>query len=683
MSNYIITKNISFFEKIGKYSYSNLKVLSELPNIISIDLETLGLNALTDAVFSIQLGTGSNNYLIDLQAYDTLLSKGKQIYIEEVIPYLKDKVLVFHNVAFDLGFLYVKRFFPNDVRDTMLASKILHNGEPPHITHGFGAVMERELGLEYDKSEQKNIHKTKLSNVKAIQYCFNDVDRLLELHDNLYKKLENYKAVDTYLLNCNFIKAMVYMELCGLPISESLWKEKIEEDQNLSKTYTKEITEYIYKHLPKYRKAQLSLFDNHAEITPLLSSPAQMLPVFKDLKINTIDDKGKDSINEKVINKTKHEFVDLWLKFKESEQRISTFGENVLKQIVNGRIYSRFNPIVDTNRISARGGVINFLNFPRDEETRSCFQAKKGFVIVGCDYDSQEGVTTTFLTKDREMLDNISNKRDTHSKLCRYIYPELKELSDKEIKNNHGDKRQVAKVVGLAINYGGNATTIAKNLNMEESEAQRIYEVYMNLYADVFVWGKKKLEESLKQGWIESTDGFKLKLPFYKEYLQSEKLLKEIDWEIYREGKQEYQIYKDIEEKRKEDKTISSYVIQKREAYSYFLKNKPIVSEYFQRKSSYQRLCLNNPSQGLAAHQSKRAMWKLFEYIKQHNHLGKARIANFIYDEIVMEVKEELADEYKIVLETIMRDAANHYLNDGFVHQTCTANIAKDWYSSK
>lgn len=682
MSNFIVTKNKRFFTKIGNYHYCKLEDII-LPDTIAVDLETLGLNALTDAVFSIQIGTGTNNYLIDLQAYDTPLDKGKQIYIEEVLPYLKDKTLVFHNAAFDIGFLYVKKFFPDNVRDTMLASKILHNGEPPNVTHGFGAVMERELGIQYDKSEQKNIHKTKLSNAKAIQYCFNDVDRLLELHSNLLNKLGAYEAVETYMLNCNFIKSMVYMELCGLPINETKWREKMQQDELNSKQCAAQIVEYIYKHLPKYRKRQLTLFEQHHEITPLLSSPAQMLPVFRDLEINTIDDKGKNSINEKVINKTKHEFVDLWLKYKEAEQRISTFGQNVLNQVVNQRVYSRFNPIVDTNRISARGGVINFLNFPRDKETRSCFEARKGWVIVGCDYDGQENTTTTFLSRDKEMLDNILNKRDMHSKLCRYIFLELKDFTDKQIKEEHGEKRQVAKVVGLAISYGGNASTIAKNLNMEESEAQRIYEVYMNLYADVFVWGRKKLEEALKLGWIESTDGFKLKLPFYKEFLQSERMLKEIDWEIYREGKQEYILQKETEEKRKEDKTISSYIVNNTKSYHYYLKHKQTVSEYFQRKSSYQRLCLNNPSQGLAAHQSKRAMWKLFEYIKEHNHLGKARIVNFIYDEILMEVKEELAEEYRMVLETTMRDAANHYLNDGFVHQTCTGVVGSNWYSTK
>lgn len=107
------------------------------------------------------------------------------------------------------------------------------------------------MGIEYDKSEQKNIHKTRLSNAKAIQYCFNDVDRLLELHTDLWNKLEAYNATETYLLNCECIKAMTYMELCGLPISETKWKAKMLRDIENSKQAQLAIIEFHFDNLPK------------------------------------------------------------------------------------------------------------------------------------------------------------------------------------------------------------------------------------------------------------------------------------------------------------------------------------------------------------------------------------------------------------------------------------------------
>lgn len=683
--NYIVTKNKEFFSKIGNYNYCDLKDML-LPDILAYDSETLGLQALTDAVFSIQIGTGSNNYLIDLQVYDTPLSKGKQIYIEEVIPYIKNKTLVFHNAAFDLGFLYVKRFFPDNVRDTMLASKILHNGEPPHITHGFGAVMERELGLEYDKSEQKNIHKTKLSNPKAIQYCFNDVDRLLELHDNLYKKLENYKAVDTYLLNCEYIKAMTYMELCGLPISETKWKAKIIKDEENSKQAQIKIIEYIYDNLEKYRQNQLSLFDTDKRIRVLLSSPTQMIPVFKDFGINVINDEGKESIEEAVINKSSHEFVKLWLGYKESEHRVTTFGQKIIDRIYKGRIYTRFNPIIDTCRISTRRGEINFLNFSSDKDTRDAFEAKEGFVMVGCDYANQEARVLACLSQDEALIHSIVNNIDVHCQLAKEVYPEIKDLSDDEIKKNHKDKRQVGKVANFTVAFGGNGYTISKNLNTTKEEGEVIYNAYKILHKGIFDWGETIYKKAVHNGYIESASGFKLKLPYFEEFKSLEKFITSLSkdfWETYREGKTEYLEQRNVEEKRKKDKNIQQYKIKNRKNYDVFINNKDKISKFFKQKSEYFRLCLNNPIQTTAAHQTKRAVARLFDYIKKRNHLGKAKISVVCHDEIQMEVREELALEYKEQLGIIMREAADFYMKSDVIKMEADANIGKTWYEAK
>ena len=63
--NYIITKNKKYFEKIGKYNYCDLTDLI-LPDIIGIDTETNGLQPRHYELFCVQIGTGDNNYIIDL-----------------------------------------------------------------------------------------------------------------------------------------------------------------------------------------------------------------------------------------------------------------------------------------------------------------------------------------------------------------------------------------------------------------------------------------------------------------------------------------------------------------------------------------------------------------------------------------------------------------------------------------
>ncbi len=674
--NYIITKNPDFFKKIGNYNFCNLSDMV-LPNKIALDKETTGLEALKDKVFSIQIGTGKDNYLIDLQEYDTPLVRGKQLYYEEVVPYIKDKELVGHNISFDIGFAYMKGFFPKKVRDTMIASKILHNGEPKWVKHDFGAVMERELGLDYDKSEQKNIHKVRLSTAKAIQYCFNDVDRLLELEADLHSKLEKYGATETYKLNCDYLRAMVYMELCGLPISKEKWAAKMKYDEETSLQAQNTIINYIYDKLPKYRDNQLSLFDEVKKIKPLLSSPKQMIPVFKDLGINILDDEGNESIEENVLNKSPHEFVELWLNYKESEHRVTTFGQSILDKIENGHIYTTFNPIVDTCRISSRKGKINFLNFPADKITRDCFQASKGYKIIVSDFDNQEARILADKSQNTATLKTILEGACTHCILAREVFEELREMSDDEIKKKHKDKRQIGKIANFTFAFGGNGYTASKNLNISIEEGDRIYQAYQRINKEVFEWGNKILEEALKTGYIESADGFKLKLPYYDEYIKLSNKIKSFtkdEWSLYKVGKI---LFKDT------GLDKSNLSIDERKGLNFYLEHKDDVSHVAKTRSKYFRLSLNNPIQSTASHQTKRAMVNLFDFIVDNNHLRRARLSNCPHDEIVMEVVDELVHIYQPKLGEIMRNAADRYLTSGIIKSGAEANVGNSWQEAK
>ena len=77
-------------------------------------------------------------------------------------------------------------------------------------------------------------------------------------------------------------------------------------------------------------------------------------------------------------------------------------------------------------------------------------------------------------------------------------------------------------------------------------------------------------------------------------------------------------------------------------------------------------------------------MIDVFNEIKRNKHLFKAKICNFIYDEIIMECPESLSDQYRLILEQCMKNAANYYIDyDIEINMTCTANIGKSWYEIK
>lgn len=676
--NYIITKNIKFFDKIGSYNFCDLSDMI-LPEKLAIDTETTGLEVLDCDIFCVQIGTGVNNYLIHM--YDN------NYEMQDLIPYLKDKTLVLQNALFDLGFFYKYGFYPEKIKDTMLATKILYNGDVENLRSDFQAIMQRELGIMYDKTTQKNIHIVKLSVDTAIQYSFNDVDRLLELHDVLEKKIIDGGFTPTYDLHCRFIRALAYMQNCGLPLSSDLWLNKMEVDKNNAILYGKEIENYIYDNIPKFADYQIDMFSTEKRVNVKITSPLQMIPVFNALGIKTKDKKGKDSIKEDVISKTKHEFVDLWLKYQEANHRVTTFGRKIYDRIKNNRIYTTFNPAVETARLSTRRGEINFLNFSSDEETRICFRAMEGRKMIVCDYSAQEGVIMADLSGDEAMTASVVDGIDLHCLLAKAIYPELEGLSDKEIATKHKDKRTFAKPVRFAFSYGGNDYTIYQNLGVAPKEAKRIYDAFKELHAGLYAWGAKVYEEAIKVGYISSVDGWRLWLPDYEQFLLNKKEVEKItrdEWTLYKEGKAEYKRYwliQEANEKRKPDEPLLEFVVLNPKAYEFYKKKKRVISDFFKTKSEYERLCLNNPVQTRGAHQLKLALCYIFEWILENNFINIILINNSIHDEIVAECPDELAELVKEKIAYFMKKAGDHYLTN--LPIKAEAHIGQSWYEAK
>ena len=673
--NYLICKDKSQFEKIGDYNYCNLEDMI-LPDTIALDTETTGLQPRNCDVFCVQIGTGTDNYIIVMY--------NDNYEFSDLIPYIEGKTLIGHNILFDLGFMYKYGFYPENVLDTMLASKVLYNGAVDKdnmylpYRHDFGSVMKRELKKTYDKTDQKNIHIVKLSQPSTIEYSFNDVDRLIELYDAMLIKIELGGFSATLDLHCRYIRALAYMEQCGLPISSKAWQAKMTIDLEKSLEWKIKIEEYIYDNLPQFANKQIDMFDNIKRITISITSPLQMLKVFEAFEIPTKDKDGKNSINESIISKSKHEFVKMWLNYQNANHRVTTFGDTIYKQIENERIYTNFNPMVDTARLSTRRGNINFLNFPSDSVTRKCFKANKGNSIIVCDYAGQENVVAADLSGDKAMTAAVVNNADLHCAFARVLFPELKDLDDETIIKEHKNKRQKAKSPRFAFAYGGSAYTIHQNEGIPLDEAYKIENAFKELHEGLYTWGTKVYEESIVKGYIESADGWKLALPRYDVYKNLENTIKNItfeQWQVYKQGKIDYKNKLNAKEKEKE----YEYFFPK--SVAFYNSKKKDVSQFFKLKSEYQRLCLNNPVQARSAHQLKLATSLLYEWVLANNYIGRVKIVNTVHDEIIAECESELKEITKQAVEDCMLAGGNYYLTN--LKIKADANYGNSWGEAK
>jgi len=652
--NYIITNNKEFFEKIDKYNYCTLEDMV-LPKHIAVDSETTSLNPREGDMFAVQIGTGKDNYLIDMQLHN------EGIKFEEVIPYLEGKTLIGQNFTFDMTFFYAHGFYPEKVMDTFIASKLLYNGYPGYFRHGFAYIMERELDAFYDKTEQQNIHNTQLRTKKSIQYCFNDVDRLVELMQVLWKKLVSGGFEMTAKLHFEYIKGLAYMENCGMPIDTVLWENKMKYDIDQLVIKERDVIEYIFEHAPKFRDTQVDMFNTVHKILPKLGSPKQMIPVFEFFEINIITDEGKSSIGEDQINKSDHEFVKVWLDYKHAQHSVSNFGQTILDKVHDGRIYTSFNPILDTARISTRKGGINFLNFPANKETRECIKAKEGYKMIVADYEGQENSVGADLHQDPMMLKSIFDGLDLHCAFAKMLFPELMELTDDEIKGEHSDKRKAAKSPRFAFAYGGTGYTVARNQNIPIEEGNRIESLFKELHGGVYEWGDKVLKKAIKVGYIESVGGFRLHLPYFDNFKEDQAKIESLSrdfWKDYKGGKTSYK-------KRIGEDGVADLTEELDYQEKLYLNWKTKVSNVAKTRSKYLRLCLNNPIQTTSAHQTKLAVVYLFQHIQKNNHLGLVNLCNVPHDEIVLEVRDDLVNEYQEVLGDCMRRGGDYFLESG------------------
>ena len=189
-----------------------------------------------------------------------------------------------------------------------------------------------------------------------------------------------------------------------------------------------------------------------------------------------------------------------------------------------------------------------------------------------------------------------------------------------------------------------------------------------------------KIKEAIQLGYIESTYGFKLHLPNYDFFIKKHEWLTNLSkdfWGKYNTGKIEYK----AERKAIEDK--KPYKVKDVECYDLYRKNSYNISQYFKLKSQYYKLCLNNPTQTKAAFQTKAATNKIYEYIWKKKHFWKTRIALVLHDEINMEVTDDLALEYKAVVEDAMVHQGNLFLSNPILFMKADCNIGNNWYEAK
>jgi DNA polymerase-1 len=647
---YLVTNQQGLFTPVGysmctiEESIEYLKTLE----VIAFDTETRGFDPYTCELLSMQLGDGEKQFVVDC------LTVNPKIYKE----LLETKELIMHNAKFDLRFLYYQDIVPTKIFDTFLAERVLTTGIDT-ARRSLDAVVYKYCKIELDKTVRGNIHREGLS-TRVIKYAADDVKYLHQVKRKQEVGLQENNLQKAMSLDNKFVRVLAYIEHCGMFMNPIAWKTKCEEDLKDLNTVKQELDNFILDNsdvYPKWVDNQLSLFTDSLTCKLNWASSKQVIPFMQSLGVDTLTkDKEtglmKDSVDKKVLGpqKKKHPIISTYIEYTEHQKVVSTYGENWFGYInsITGRIHSNYTQIMNTGRLSSgqkgkpKQGLPqmpNMQNIPSDNRTRGCFQAEEGNMLIVSDYSGQEQIVLANKSQDKDLIAFYKQGLgDMHSFIASKIFPELSNLSLDEIKENHKNKRQIAKGAGFAINYGGTGITIAQNLSISLEEGEEVYKAYFKAFPGLANYFKQEKQRALELGYIQfnNISGRKCFIPFFEEYQKLHKEIYETDgfWE--------------------------SYKLEKSQDSSIFKQHfKPKVREYFMKRGDIERMSLNYPIQGTSADITKLAGIYFFEYLEKNNLLFTVKLPNVVHDEWIVECPENIANELSKVLQECMEKAGD------------------------
>ena len=669
---YLVSEQHDLFEtdRYSKLSVNDaLEFLREQPELGG-DTETQGMSPFTKKLLTVQLGTEETQIVWDCTT----------VNVQHLKPILEHPEIktIWWNYSFDGKFLYHNRIVPINVYDGMLAEQLLWLGYPKGMhSMSLASAGKYYCNVDIDKSIRGQII-TKGLTPDVVQYAGYDVKWEIPIYKAQLKELERADLLKAIQLENEFVKVMAYIEYCGVKLDVPRWKAKMERDLENQIKWESSLNSWVehkakedYDFQKKYTYTDLQgdLFDGfNTDPKCILNwkSPKQLIPFFEELGFNleTFDKKTKEkkkSVAGDIIKGQRDkcpELADAYCNFKDASKVVDSFGQNFLDAIDkgDGRIHASFFQIgTDTGRLSSGGGEagVNMQQLPHDAETRACFIGEPGNKWISADYQGQESCIIASTANDTAMIDLLQSKGDIHSLVAKMSYPDI--IGDTpvdEVKSKFKFYRQEAKGIEFAINYGGDANTIANNKGIPKREAEKIYNNFMKGFPGVKRYQDFARAEVMKTGYILMNPITRHKAFIY-------------DWAELKEIQENMNdpLYMAIYEQYKNSKVKNEVV--------------DAVKHYIKRKSASEKQSINYRIQNRGAMAFKLASIKLFNYLRSKNLLFIVKYCVPAHDEINLECPADIADEIADILVKCMESGGKPFCPR--VHLGADVSIDDHW----
>jgi DNA polymerase I len=435
--------------------------------LVALDLETTGLDPRKDSIRLLSLATQAATYIVDCRSVDPT----------ELFPILIEATVVAHHALFDLGFLAALGFVPGKVADTMILSQLLHAGakvEPlkrGQTSHSLDSVVERELGLELDKTHQNADWSGALA-PEMIEYAARDVEVLLPLYEVLEAKIEEAGLTYVAEIEHRALPAVVWMSGAGVPIDADGWREHARKAVADAARLKDELSTLT----PEHPDGKAWNFGSHQQVRKIAKLLGVDLPDTKDETL--------------ALYTQEHEFIAALRDYRKASKLASTYGAGWLESgyYRDGRIYASWRQLrAATGRMACDHP--NLQNIPRMGPLRSYIRAPEGRLFVIADYSQIELRIAAKISGDKEMLSAYAEGRDLHTLTAQSLTGRTKVSKD---------DRKLAKAVNFGLLYGMGANGLRSyalksyGVEMSSVEASRYRRRFFETYSDLKRWHDKE-----------------------------------------------------------------------------------------------------------------------------------------------------------------------------------------------
>jgi DNA polymerase-1 len=442
--------------------------------IVGVDTETTGLEPRTDRLRLLSLRVDKDVYLVDLFAITPQA-------LGPVLALLHDRVVVGHNLAFDLSFMARIGFTPGVVCDTMLKSQLLHGTWQEKGFHSLGQLARRELGRTLDKQLQRSDWSGELT-PEQLAYAAADVAVLAPLYELLRKKITDAGMENVVEIENRALPAMAWLSQAGLQLDQAAWEAQARSAAQEAEALAVRLNEAAPPRPEGKRSRTKRTRGKQDNSTWNWRSVPQVKEVFAlvGVKLKSTDDDALAGVD--------HPLADLLRKYRSAAKRANTYGLGWLEHVAaDGRIYPGWIQIgADSGRMACSDP--NAQNLPRDVRYRRCFKAPEGRVLVKADYSQVELRIAAKLSGDRAMLEAYGRGDDLH------ILTAQRVLGVEQVTEEH---RQLAKALNFGLLYGMQAQGFRQyaksqyGLGLTPRQAEQYRRAFFKSYPGLETWHRQ------------------------------------------------------------------------------------------------------------------------------------------------------------------------------------------------